>query len=115
MSRSEVTFLKKILPRAQAIGESVAYHEFVVILNPKYRGDNFKWEGFVAFAVRSAEVSCWQPFTDAEWKRWGKEIKAAAGNSAKYAAERIMKDSGLLEWWPDPTRAPSPGGGDNKS
>ncbi len=115
MSRSEETFLKKILPKAQAFGEAVAYHEFAVMLNPKYRGPNFKWEGFVQFAVRRAEVSCWQSFSDAEWKRWEKEIKAAAGNSAKYAAERTMNDSGVLEWWPDPTRAPSPGGEDNKS
>lgn len=104
MSRSEVTFLNKILPRAQAIGEAVAYGQFTFMLNPKYRGDGFKWENFVPFAVRWAEVTCWQSFTDAEWKRWEKEIKEAAGKSAKYAAERILDESGLLEWWPDPTR-----------
>jgi len=105
MSRSEATFLNKILPRAQAIGEAVANHWFVTMLNPKYRGDNFKWEGFIEFAVQWAKVSCWQPFTDAEWKRWEKEIVDAAGKSAEYAAKRILNESGLLEWWPDPTRA----------
>lgn len=105
MSRSEVTFLNKILPRAQAIGEAVANHQFVTMLNPKYRGEGFKWEEFVPFAVRRAEVSCWQPFTDAEWERW-EEIKAAACKSAEYAAKRLLDESGLLEWWPDPTHTP---------
>jgi len=105
MSRSEATFLNKILPRAQAIGEAVANHWFVTMLNPKYRGDNFKWEGFIEFAVQWAKVSCWQSFTDAEWKRWEKEIVNAAGKSAEYAAKRILNESGLLEWWPDPRRA----------
>ena len=108
MSRSELTFLNKILPRAQLYGEAAAHHEFVVMLNPKYRGSNFKWEGFVALAVQRAEVSCWQSFTDREWKRWEKDIVEAAGKSAKHTAERLLKESGLLEWWPDPTRAPTP-------
>jgi hypothetical protein len=107
MPRTEVAFLNKILPRAQAHGEAVANHEFVVMLNPKYRGVNFKWENFSASVVQSAEVTCWQSFTDREWEQWEKEIVEAAGKSAKYAAKRILDESGLLEWWPDPTRIPS--------
>lgn len=104
MSRSEVTFLNKVLPRAQAVGEAVANNQFVVMLNPKYRGEAFRWEEFVPFAVRWAKVSCWQSFTDAEWKRWENEIVEAAGKSAEYAAKRILDESGLLQWWPDPTK-----------
>lgn len=104
--------------RAQAHGEAVAHHEFAVMLNPKYRGGDFKWEGFVPFAVRWAQVSVWQGFTDREWNKWESELKDAAGLSAKYAAERLLKDSGILEWWPDPTRAaraPTPLEGEHAS
>lgn len=101
--------MSRLLPKghrdkAERIGEAIAYGQFTMLLNPKYRGDGFKWEGFVPFAVRWAKVSCWQSFTDAEWKRWEKEIKEAAGKSAEYAAKRILDESGLLEWWPDPTK-----------
>ena len=105
LDRAELAFLTKILPRAQAAGEATAYHHFVTMLNPKYRGPNFKWDGFVLYAVGWAEASCWQSFSDAEWKRWKKDIVEAARTSAEYAAKRILKASGLLEWWPDPTRA----------
>jgi hypothetical protein len=108
MARYEKTFLTKILPRTHAIAESAANHEFVVMLNPKYRGANFKWENFPRFVERTAEVMCWRPFTDSEWRRWEKEIKEEVRESAKRAAERILKESGVLEWWPDPTRIPSP-------
>ena len=102
----ERAFLTKVLPKAQGFGESCASHWFVCMLNPKSRGPNFKWENFVQFVVRKAEVSCWQSFSDKEWKLWEKEIKEAACKSAKYAAERILDDSGLLEWWPDPRPTP---------
>jgi len=105
MSRSEMTFLVKILPRAQAVGEAIANHHFVTMLNPKYRGPNFKWGDFVPYAVGWAEASCWQSFSDAEWKRWKEDIVKAACTSAEYAAGRLLKKSGLLEWWPDPTRS----------
>ena len=108
MSRSEVTFLNKVLPRAQAVGEAVANHQFVCMLNPEHRGEAFRWEEIVPFAVRWAKVSCWQSFTDAEWKRWENEIVEAAGKSAEYAAKRILQESGLLQWWPDPTKKPAP-------
>jgi hypothetical protein len=78
------------------------------MLNPKYRGEAFRWEEFVPFAVRWAKVSCWQSFTDAEWKRWENKIVEAAGKSAEYAAKRILQESGLLDWWPDPTKKPAP-------
>jgi hypothetical protein len=78
------------------------------MLNPEHRGEAFRWEEFVPFAVRWAKVSCWQSFTDAEWKRWENEIVEAAGKSAEYAAKRILQESGLLQWWPDPTKKPAP-------
>jgi len=101
------SYLDKILPRAQAHGVWVAHHEFVTMLNPLYRGPNWTWDKFVPRCVGQAEVTVWQAFTDAEWKRWEKEIVEATGKSAEYAAKRILEESGLLEWWPDPTKKPA--------
>ena len=102
------SYWDKILPKAQALGEAVANHEFVVMLNPKYRGPNWTWDKFVPRCVGQAEVTAWQSFTDREWKRWEKEIVEAAVNAAEHAAKRILEESGLLEWWPDPTKKPAP-------
>lgn len=102
------SYWDKILPKAQALGEAVANHEFVVMLNPKYRGPNWTWDKFVPRCVGQAEVTAWQSFTDREWKRWEKEIVGAAVNAAEHAAKRILEESGLLEWWPDPTKKPAP-------
>ena len=104
MTRSEKLFQDRVLPKAERIGESVAHEQFILMLNPRFRHKDFEWEEFVPIAVGWAKVSCWQSFADSEWKQWEKEIKEAAGKSAEYAAKRILKTSGLLEWWPDPTK-----------
>ena len=102
------SYWDKILPRAQAHGVAVANSWFAVMLNPKYRGPNWTWDKFVPRCVGQAEVTAWHSFTDREWKRWEKEIVEAAVNAAEHAAKRILEESGLLEWWPDPTKKPAP-------
>lgn len=102
------SYWDKILPRAQAHGYAVANHEFACMLNPKYRGPNWTWDKFVPRCIEQAEVTVWQSFTDREWKRWEKEIVEAAGKSAEHAAEEVIRTSGLLEWWPDPTKKHAP-------
>ena len=93
-----IAFLNKILPRAQQVGYVVPYHEFVCMANPKNRGPNWDWNKFVERAVSRTEVTCWQSFTDREWKKWEAKIKEAAMSTAKIHAEQIIKDSGVLEW-----------------
>jgi len=92
------TFLNKILPRAQQVGYVVPYHEFVSMTNPANRGPNWDWNKFVDRAVSMTEVTCWQSFTDREWKKWEAKIKEAAMSTAKIHAESILRDSGVLEW-----------------
>jgi hypothetical protein len=91
-------FLNNILPRAQQVGYVVPYHEFVCMTNPENRGPNWDWNKFVERAVSMTEVTCWQSFTDREWKKWEAKIKEAAMSTAKIHAEQIIKDSGVLEW-----------------
>ena len=91
-------FLNKILPRAQQVGYAVPYHLFVTMINPENRGSNWDWNNFVERAVSGTEVTCWQSFTDREWKKWEAKIKEAAMSTAKIHAEQIIKDSGVLEW-----------------
>jgi hypothetical protein len=89
------------LDRARSFGVEVAYEEFTSMLNPKYRGHAFQWAGFVAWSGRRAEVSCWQAFSEAEWKSWKDELKQAAREAAEARAQAIVEKSGILEWWQD--------------
>jgi len=101
------SYWDKILPRAQAHGVAVANHEFASMLNPLYRGPNWTWGKFVPRCGEKAECTVWQAFSDRDWKRWEKEIVEAAGKSGRHAAEEVLRTSGLLEWWPDPTKKPA--------
>lgn len=96
--KNVTTYLNKILPRAQQVGYAAPYNLFVSMTNPKNRGPNWDWNNFVDRAVKMTEVTCWQSFTDKEWKNWEKEIKEDAMKTAKIHAEKILSDSGILEW-----------------
>lgn len=91
-------FLNKILPRAQQVGYAVPYNLFVSMTNPKNRGPNWDWNNFVTLSVKTTEATCWQSFSDSEWKKWEAKIKETAMGTAKIHAESILKDSGVLEW-----------------
>jgi hypothetical protein len=97
---TDTDYIEKILPRVKQHADAVVQHEFATMLNPKYRGPNWRWDKFVDFATRWAKTTVWQSFTDAEWKRWQKKIESDARRIAKITAERLMKESGILEWWP---------------
>lgn len=98
----ENRWLNVLLPIAQSHAQAVVYHEFVTLLNPKFRGPNWKWENFEAFAVRQAEVTAYQSFSDKDWKEFEKEIVDNVKRTACIWAKMVMQDSGLLEWWPNP-------------
>ena len=95
---SITTFLNKVLPRAQQVGYSVPSHLFITMTNPKNRGPNWDWNNFVDHSVRMTEATCWQSFSDSEWKKWKTQIEEAAMRTAKIHAESILRDSGVLEW-----------------
>lgn len=88
---------KNIIDRANQIGFTVPYHEFVTMSNPKYRGSAWDWKNFVNYVVRIAEVTCWRSFTDEEFKKWEEEIKNIVKSSAKLNADSIVKTSGILD------------------
>ena len=93
-------YIRDIFPRVEAYADAVAHHEFATMLNPKYRGPKWDWERFVPHAVKWAETSVWQSFTDGEWKAWEKDITRDVRRISKAVAERLLEESGLLEWWP---------------
>ena len=80
------------------MGYAVSSHHFIVMVNPKSQGSAWDWNKFVDRAVKMTEATCWQSFSDREWKKWEKEIKQIATSTAKIHAEQIIKDSGVLEW-----------------
>jgi len=80
----------------------MAYCEFVCMINPKMRGPAFQWAKFPDWCERRAKSSVYMSFRAREWKKWSVGIKEVAGRSAKEAAGNILRDSGLLEWWPHP-------------
>lgn len=98
----ENRWLNVLLPVAQSHAQAVVYHEFVTLLNPKFRGPNWKWENFETFVVRQAEVTAYQSFSDKDWNEFEALILATAKRTARIWAKTVLKDSGLMEWWPNP-------------
>lgn len=96
---NETKYLNSILPRVTGYCEAAVNHHFVGMLNPKNRGTNFRWENFVDFAIRISTASVYQCFSDKEWKEFGKEIDADAEKHCRIVAERVMKESAILDWW----------------
>ena len=89
---------KGIVSRAQQIGYALPFNHFIVMVNPQSQGSAWDWNNFVDRAVKMTEATCWQSFSDREWKKWEKEIKQIATSTARIHAEQIIKDSGVLEW-----------------
>jgi hypothetical protein len=89
---------KGIVSRAQQMGWAVPYDYFVKMVNPKYQGSAWDWNNFVNLAVRMTNVTCYQSFSDKEWKKWEKDIRQIATSTAKTHAEEIIRDSGVLGW-----------------
>lgn len=97
--------LSSLVAVAKEHGRAVANHEFVAMLNPKFRGENFDWNNFVDYCARVAAANVYQSFKLDEFLRWETELKTASVESAKTEARLILKDSDLLSWWPNPLEA----------
>jgi hypothetical protein len=95
---SIINIPKGIVSRAQQMGYAVPSHHFIVMINPKYQGSAWDWNNFVDRAVEMTDVTCYQSFSDKEWKKWEKDIRQIATSTAKIHAEQIIRDSGVLEW-----------------
>ncbi len=88
--------------KAQDVGNAVATHLFVTMLNPKYRGPKFTWTKFEDMAARQAESHAGLSFSSRIWNRYKSLIIESACHSARLTAKRLLKDSGVLEWLPLP-------------
>ena len=107
----ENRWLNVLLPVAQSHAQAVVYHEFVAFLNPRFRGASWKWENFETFAVRQAEVTAYQSFSDNDWNEFEALILAAAKSTARIFAREVLRTSGILEWWPNPEKVGETHGG----
>lgn len=96
--KSELHYLKVILPRAQAFGEAVATEWFVGMLNPVERGPTWEWSGFKAQCVRMTRAMAWQSFSEREWKAHKDAIVKAAVHAAELRADWLLERSQILVW-----------------
>lgn len=95
---------KGLANRARETGEVIARDDFTALLNPKYRGANWDWSRFVSHVTWRAQIYSLK-YTQAEWDKWSDLLREAQGHAAKNVAELLLRDSGLLEWWPNPVAA----------
>lgn len=74
---------------------SFVSHMFSCMLNPKYRGPNFKWSDFVEQMYNST------PIHFATSKYWQKDLTKEElellQSVAKRIAQNLVKDAGLVE------------------
>ena len=80
---------------ATQIGYDIAVSNFVLFLNPRYRGEKFTWDNL------SSIVDEWVEFhveMQGKNKRYLKEMQEVASSAAKYKLNWLMKESDLLSW-----------------
>lgn len=82
------------------LGEILAAREFAVTLNPKMRGPAWRWDQFSAWCEKKSGVCARAHFGDQDWKKWGPAIQRETSEQARAAANRLLRASALLEWWP---------------
>lgn len=106
-------YCAKITLRVQANGRAAATHLFVLTLNPKYRGPNFRWSYLEDEAAEYAVTMSYSGFTDREWNTFKALIKEDAAHSARLTIRELLKDSGVETWLPLPPSSSSSMGGTN--
>jgi len=96
------TMPQKLQNRVRELGYLLPSILFAEMLNPKYRGSNWHWEEFVDFVANHVSIHIAMNFTDKEWDRWENQIKALAIRTGRETAQRLINESGILTWWPNP-------------
>jgi hypothetical protein len=99
-------YSEEIFPRVRETVAAVVRHEFLTLLNPRYRGDGWDWKKFERYCLRWTEIHVRNAFGEEEWSQWGKQAQRDARRLTKLEVQTFLKESGILEWWPDPTRKP---------
>ena len=101
-AKDEIRWLNEILPRVQEHARCIVYDQFIMLLNPKFRGPTWKWEDFETSAVMLAKVSIFQLLAEGDYSAFKPKIQEAAIHTARHYARLVLKDSGIVEWWPNP-------------
>lgn len=84
---------------AASHGTSVAVTLFATMLNPEYRGPNFKWENLADMAAEQAKKSVGLSFSNQNaFKRYRNEIEHTASKWARYEADRLLRESNVMDW-----------------
>lgn len=95
-------YCEKYTVQAQAHGRAVATHEFVMSLNPLFRGPAFRWEGLEAMAARMARATAYQGFSDRVWALYRPLIEEDAARTARIVVKELLDQSGVQTWLPLP-------------
>jgi hypothetical protein len=101
--------MKRQLPehlhqRAHLHGHTATTTLFAQMLNPDARRSAWDWSKLADEAAEDARAFTPMGFSEATWKRWGRQIEESAVYAARYTAECILRRSRIAEWWPDPMR-----------
>lgn len=80
---------------ATQIGYDVAISNFVLFLNPKYRGEKFTWDDLPSIVDKWAKLHV---ELQGKNKKDLKEMQEVASKAAKYKLNYLMKESDLLSW-----------------
>lgn len=82
---------------ARAVGASVAHNMFTAMLNPKFRGKNFRWEHLEDMAAgMTVGLGLTGPYPESVEK----EMQGIAAVSARYTVQFCLKESNVQEWMP---------------
>ena len=75
----------------KAVGEKIAVHTFAAMLNPIYRGANFRWDNFLGMVERLTESQLYMSVNFSVKKQHVQLAK----DSATRMAEQLLKMSGV--------------------
>ena len=84
--------------RAEILGRSVAARLFAQMLNPKYRGPSFTWDGFPQMCQGLARSQAWQANRVSVHDRNAAKLEEAAARGAEAAAQEFLEESQVAMW-----------------
>jgi hypothetical protein len=80
---------------ASQIGYDIAVSNFVLFLNPRYRGEKFTWDNLPSIVDKWVKLHVEMQGKN---KRYLKEMQEVASSAAKYKLNWLMEESDLLSW-----------------
>ena len=91
---------KRLDSLARSLGEGIARHEFMMMLNPSTRPAKWSWDRFVDRAEDRARHYR-LGYTVRDYDNWWPVLQNVQGWSARHIAEQMMQTSEIQSWWPD--------------